>query len=100
VLHEVLSGDPLLAGVGGLGDRGGALDQLEVGLGVVALDGADEELEGLALGRLARTQACEETTLAFGPDLLATLQVETSFRPSLTAVRRVPSTREGGRVSS
>jgi hypothetical protein len=90
MLDEVLTRDALLAGVRGLRDGRGALDQLQVGLGVVALDGSQEQLEGLALAGLAGAQACQETSPALGPDLLATLQVETSFPPSLTAVRKVP----------
>jgi hypothetical protein len=78
VLHEVLAGDALLARVGRLRHGVGPLERLDVGLGVVALDRADEELEGLAFLCLARAQACEETALALGPDLLATVQVETS----------------------
>jgi hypothetical protein len=57
MLHEVLAGDALLAGVGGLRDGVGALEQLDVGLRVVALDRADEQLERLAFGGLARAQA-------------------------------------------
>jgi len=62
--------------VGRLGDGVGALEDLEVRLGVIALDGANEELERLAFGGLARAQTCEQTSPALGPNLLATLQVE------------------------
>jgi hypothetical protein len=64
--------------VGRLRHGVGPLEELDVGFGIVALDRSDEELEGLAFRGLARAQACEETTLALGPNLLATLQVETS----------------------
>jgi hypothetical protein len=100
MLDEVLAGDPLLARVRRLRDGVGALDQLEVGLGVVALDGADEELERLAFVGLARTQACEEASPALGPDLLATLQVGTSFTTKSTGGPNASEQPRGAAISS
>jgi hypothetical protein len=78
MLDEVLTGDALLPCVRLLRQDVGALEELDVGLRVVALDGPDEELERLPLGGLARSKAREEAPLAFGPDLFAALQLSTS----------------------
>jgi len=82
--------------VGGLRDRVRALEELQVGLGVVALDGAEEELEGLTVGGLPRAEAREEASPAFGPNLLAALQVDTSSGASVTVLPQVPSSSRRG----
>jgi hypothetical protein len=78
MLNEVLAGDALLPRVGFLGEGIGTLEELRVRLGVVALDGPEEVLEGLPLGRLSLPQAREKAPPAFGSDLLAALQLWTS----------------------
>jgi hypothetical protein len=78
MLHEVLAGDALLSRMGFLSEGIGALEELRVRLGVVGLDGPEEVLEGLPLGRLSRPQAREKAPPAFGSDLLTALQLWTS----------------------
>src|SRR5437867_12183973 len=72
MLDEVLAGQPLLAGVMGLGEPVGPLDLLGVGLRVVGPEGSEHRLQavpGLPFLR-PRSQAREQTSPAFGPGLL------------------------------
>src|SRR4029453_18059023 len=80
MLDEVLARQALLALVVLGGEPVGALAPLQVRLGVVALDGADERLDPFVRLRLTRAQARQDAAAPLGPDLLAPLHAPPSPR--------------------